>query len=126
MTICSSLPLHREGGVVQEEPVGFATGDTVTYTDVIATINNRTVFYKITLIDKYLNRSAVKELVPVKIEHDGSLDKTFWSISTTGFIAKAVETPNGDDQDPCAKYTVSDPCTMVPSATFSHSPLVCT
>ena len=70
-----------EGGVVQEEPVGFATGDTVTYTDVIATINNRTVFYKITLIDKYLNRSAVKELVPVKIEHDGSLDKEFWTVS---------------------------------------------
>lgn len=87
-----------EGGAVQEEPVGFVTGETVTYTDIIATINNRTVFYKITLIDQYLNRSAVKELAPVKIEHDGSLDKAFWTVSTMNLKVEG-ETGSGSSNN---------------------------
>ncbi len=87
-----------EGGKVQKEVVGFAEGGTATYTDVIATINNRTVFYEVTLIDKYLNRSAVKELAPVKIEHDGSLDKTGWTVSTKD-LAVEGETGTGSSNN---------------------------
>ena len=87
-----------EGGQVQKEVVGFAEGGTATYTDVIATINNRAVFYEVTLIDKYLNRSAVKELAPVKIEHDGSLDKTGWTVSTKD-LAVEGETGTGSSNN---------------------------
>ena len=86
-----------EGGRTVKEPVGFATGNT--FTDTVY-INNRVVWYEVTLIDKYLNRSAVKTLEPVKIEHDGRLDKSFWTVSTKGLTADA---PVGDssDSDPC-------------------------
>ncbi|MDE5945735.1 MAG: M60 family metallopeptidase, partial [Oscillospiraceae bacterium] len=75
-------------GEVEEVPVGFATGSE--FTDTITTMNNRTVFYKVTLIDKYLNRSAVFTTKMVKIEHDGSMDKTNWSISTNGLTAESI------------------------------------
>ena len=47
-------------------------------------MNNRTVWYEVTLIDQYLNRSKVKTLSTLKIEHDGSMDKSVWTISTEG------------------------------------------
>ncbi|MDE5771704.1 MAG: fibronectin type III domain-containing protein [Ruminococcus sp.] len=71
------------GGDVQATPVGFSQDGT--FTDTISTMNNRTVFYRVTLIDQYLNRSATFETKQVKIEHDGSMDKTNWTISVKGF-----------------------------------------
>jgi len=44
--------------------------------------------YEVSVIDKYLNRSAAKVLEPLKIQHDGSLDKTFWTVSTTGLTVE--------------------------------------
>ncbi len=82
------------GGEVTEEPVGFATGSTCTYSDIIATVNNRTVFYKIKLVDKYLYYSAEKVLAPIKIEHDGSLDKTSWTVTTSDLTVEG-ETGTG-------------------------------
>ena len=91
--------MMENGEPLKKEIIGFVT-DGSEFIDTV-TINNRVMWYEVRVVDQYLNYSAPKALDPVKIEHDGSLDKTFWSISTTGFIAKAVETPNGDDQDPC-------------------------
>ncbi|MDE6665244.1 MAG: fibronectin type III domain-containing protein [Ruminococcus sp.] len=71
------------GGDVQATPVGFSQDGT--FTDTVSTMNNRTVFYRVTLIDQYLNRSATFETKQVKIEHDGSMDKTNWTISVKGF-----------------------------------------
>ncbi len=86
------------GGKVEEVPVGFST-DTE-FTDTVTMLNNRTVFYKVTLIDHYLNRSAVFTTKTVKIEHDGSMDKTNWSISTHGLEAEAVVS-DATDEMPC-------------------------
>ncbi|MDE5770095.1 MAG: fibronectin type III domain-containing protein [Ruminococcus sp.] len=86
------------GGKVEEVPVGFST--TGSFTDTVTTLNNRTVFYRVTLIDQYLNRSAVYETKTVKIEHDGSLDKTHWSISTLGLTAESVA-HDATDELPC-------------------------
>lgn len=77
-----------EGGEVEESPVGFST--TASFTDTVTTMNNRAVFYKVTLIDKYLNRSASFTTKMVKIEHDGSISKTNWSISTDGLTAPQI------------------------------------
>ena len=79
------------GGDIVKETVGFATGNT--FSDVISTMNNRTVYYEVTLIDQYLNRSAVKTLEPLKIQHDGALDKSFWTIGTQN-LAAAGEKPS--------------------------------
>ena len=78
------------GGKTVEEPVTFVQGSTGAYSDVIATLNNRVVYYKITLVDKYLNRSAVKVTDSFKIEHDGSLSKEFWTVDTQNLTALVV------------------------------------
>ncbi|MDE7364785.1 MAG: fibronectin type III domain-containing protein [Ruminococcus sp.] len=96
------------GGKVEEVPVGFATGSE--FTDTVTTLNNRALFYKVTLIDKYLCRSAVYETKMVKIEHDGSLDKSYWSISTTNLEAESIVS-DATDEMPC-EQTKSNPAEL--------------
>ena len=86
------------GGATQRETVGFATGNT--FSDTVS-VNNRVVWYEITVIDKYLNRSAVKTLDPIKVEHDGSLEKTFWTVETKGLTAADVSQGTATDDLPC-------------------------
>lgn len=86
------------GGKTEEIPVGFSTGSE--FTDIVTTMNNRAVFYKVTLIDQYLNRSAVYTTKMVKVEHDGSIDKTNWSITTYGLTADSTFT-DATDEMPC-------------------------
>ncbi len=88
-------------GDVEKEVVGFTTGSR--FTDVITTMNNRVVTYEVTLIDKYLNRSAVKTLPSLKIRHKGEIDKTHWTVTTDDITATNVEEAGkGNDDDPCA------------------------
>ncbi len=96
------------GGETEETPAGFATDST--FTDTVTTMNNRAVFYKVTLIDKYLNRSASFTTEMVKIEHDGSMDKTNWNISTDGLTAESVVS-EATDEMPC-EQTVSNPAEL--------------
>lgn len=93
------------GGKTEEVPVGFATDSE--FTDTVTTLNNRTVFYKITLVDQYLNRSASFTTKTVKIEHDGSMDKTNWTINTEGLEAE-VTVSDASDEIPC-EQTKSNP-----------------
>lgn len=86
------------GGDVVKEPAGFAQDDT--FTDTITTMNNRTVYYEVTLVDKYLNRSAVKTLNSVKVEHEGDLDKEFWTVAISG-LTVADSGLTGNDDMPC-------------------------
>lgn len=96
------------GGVLTEEPVAFVTADAAaagTFSDYVTTMNNRVVTYKVTVIDKYLNRSAAKTLEPVKIAHDGSIDKTEWSIRTSDMTAvgEALQKPEDAADHTCEK-----------------------
>lgn len=86
------------GGKAEKETVGFTTGNS--FSDTVA-MNNRVVWYEITVVDKYLNRSAVKTLNPIKIGDDGSLDKTFWTISTQNLTALDQVQGEGNDDSPC-------------------------
>ncbi len=88
------------GGQVEKEPVGFTTENT--FTDTVTTLNHRVVTYEVTVVDKFLHRSAVKVLDPIKIEHDGSMDKTHFSISYSDILPmNQVEAGQGTDEDPC-------------------------
>lgn len=87
-------------GQPQRQVVGFTTENT--YTDTVTTLNNRTITYEITVIDRYLNRSAVKVLEPVKISHEGYYDKTLWSATTNMVSADDGITAPGTEEDPCA------------------------
>ena len=89
------------GGKVEKEVVGFTTENQ--FSDHVTTVNNRVITYEVTVVDKYLNRSAAKTLTPVKIEHDGSLAKEFWTTTTKNMEAVHTEDPGEADEDtPCA------------------------
>ncbi|MDE5771010.1 MAG: M60 family metallopeptidase [Ruminococcus sp.] len=87
------------GGDVQSVPVGFSTSDS--FTDTVSTLNNRTVFYRVTLIDHYLNCSAVFETKQVKISHDGSMDKSNWSVSVEGFTKNEEKIHATEESSSC-------------------------
>lgn len=87
------------GGEIVKEIAGFAEGNTTTFTDTVS-MNNRTVWYEVTLIDQYLNRSKVKTLSTLKIEHDGSMDKSVWTISTEG-LTPEDSLPGTSEGSPC-------------------------
>ncbi|MDE5765171.1 MAG: M60 family metallopeptidase [Ruminococcus sp.] len=75
-------------GDLIETPITF-TKDT-TFVDTVTAYNNRTVSYRVTVIDQYLNRSYSYITDTVKIHHDGSLDKSHWSVSTSNLATEAV------------------------------------
>ena len=62
--------------------VAFVESGTNTYTDVVTTINNRAFTYKVVAYDKYLNKIGEKVLEPVKVSHEGQIDKDGWIITT--------------------------------------------
>lgn len=93
-----------ENGKAVTQVVGFTTGDS--YTDTITGVNNRAVAYQITAIDNFLNRSAAYTLPALKISHDGSYDKSLWTV-TTNMTSEQDTTPGATEQDPCEPEPVS-------------------
>lgn len=90
------------GGETQEELAGFVTreeAEAVTFSDLVTTMNNRVVTYKIRVVDQYLNYSAPKTLEPLKIEHAGCIDKTSWTAAATGITATSEGVASGKDTD---------------------------
>ncbi len=96
------------GGQVEKRPVGFTTEKS--FTDVVYAMNNRAVYYEVTLVDQYLNRSAAETTGTVKISHDGQLDKSGWTVTTAGLKAEPIEVKVGDDDPdaPSRDPSVSD------------------
>lgn len=84
----------RRNGV----PVAFVEAGEGSYTDTIATVNNRVFTYEVCGVDKHLNRTRAVTLPAMKVSHDGTLDKAGWTATTTLRAADdAVEAePDGD------------------------------
>ncbi len=93
-----------ENGKATTQVVGFTTSNT--YTDTVTTINNRTVTYQITAIDQFLNRSETITLPQLKISHDGSYDKSQWTV-TTNMTSQEDTIPDATEQEPCEPEKVS-------------------
>lgn len=87
-----------ENGKASSQVVGFTTDST--YVDTVSTMNNRVVTYQITAVDQFLNRSESITLEPVKISHDGSHDKSLWTV-TTNMVSEADTVPPSTENDPC-------------------------
>ncbi|MCI8505276.1 MAG: hypothetical protein HFI67_03710 [Lachnospiraceae bacterium] len=111
LTLTASIPANdvlgyeivrciTSGGKTERQLVGFSTEGT--FQDSVTTMNNRVVTYEVTVVDKYLNRSAVKTLEPLKIEHNGSMEKTGWTLTTNDLTDTNVgDVGTGNDSDPC-------------------------
>ena len=69
-------------------------------------MNNRTITYQVTAVDQFLNRSEPMTLPTVKISHDGSYDKSQWTV-TTNMTSDEDTLPDASEQDPCEPEPVS-------------------
>lgn len=92
-----------ENGKKSSEIVGFAPAEgssTVEFQDHVTTINNRVVTYEVRAVDQFGYYSNAKEIGAVRISHDGSMDKSLWTVTTNMKSVDDVEIP-ADEQDPC-------------------------
>ncbi len=69
-----------ENGKEREEIAGFTTGST--FTDQVAFAANHVVRYQVTAIDRWMNRSLPCKTNASKIQGDGKIDKSFWTMAT--------------------------------------------
>lgn len=94
--------ISRNGKVV-----GFTTEDT--FTDSLGSINNRVVEYSVKAIDYHLNETEVLELQPIKVSHDGTMDKRGWSVETnmtTNEDQNDEDTPHGPVLNPAINKVI--------------------
>lgn len=99
-------------GAKETEVVGFVPidreADATVYIDTVLSINNRVMEYEVRAVDKYLNYSNVKTAGSVKIETDGILEKTAWTVETnmTSEDDTGIEP---DEEDPDSGYNENSP-----------------
>ncbi len=96
-----------ENGKAREEIAGFTTG--ATFTDQVAFAANHVVSYKVTAIDKWMNRSLTAATKTVKIGGDGKIDKSFWTMATNMTSKQTIEPPKEGEDDwlSCEAETLS-------------------
>lgn len=98
-------------GKKEKKVVGFQPIDTAqntVYVDSISSINNRVMEYEVRAVDKYLNYSNSVQAGSVKIQTDGVLDKTEWTVETTMTSEDDVAI-DSDIEDPDSGYHAEDP-----------------
>ena len=93
-----------EDGMPVRQVVGFST-DT-DYSDVVSLINNRVLSYEVIAVDKFGYRSNAQNVGTVRISHDGSHDKSLWTV-TTNMVSAEDSADTAEDEDPCVPETVS-------------------
>ncbi len=84
------------------ETVGFVLAGadgSASFTDTVTTINNRTFTYQVVPVDQFLDYAQSAVLDPIKISHDGSQDKTDWTV-TTNMTSQQDTQVDHDEQNP--------------------------
>lgn len=107
-----------EQGKQMDEVVGFTMDNE--FTDQLGPMSNRSVSYKVTVVDKFLNRSAAVQVSPVKVEGDGSQVKENWTI-TTNMLSKDDEQKPAEGEDPCAPQLKSAAYRMIDDSTAEEN-----
>lgn len=92
----------KESQVVGFQPIA-TDSDITTFTDTISTINNRVMSYTVKAVDKYLNYSKEVDAGAVKIQTDGVIDKSLWTVETTTTSTEDTQIKTNDD-DPDNGY----------------------
>lgn len=76
------------------ETIAFVDGSKAEYVDTV-NFNNKVANYSIIAYDKFLNKTEEFKLAPIKIKHDGSINKDKWSVTTN--MTSENDTPVADD-----------------------------
>lgn len=98
-------------GEKKTEVIGFVPIDkaeTTVYVDTVSAINNRVLEYEVRAVDQYLNYSNVKSAGSVKIQTDGVIEKSAWTVETD-MISEDDTAVAPDEEDPDNGYHESDP-----------------
>ncbi len=99
-------------GQTESRVIGFQpmdTADSTIFTDRVSTVNNRVLSYKVRAVDKFLNYSNAADAGFVKIQTDGILDKSGWTITETNMISEDdIDIPTDADH-PDSGYDAEDP-----------------
>lgn len=98
-------------GQKKTEVIGFIpidTANSTVYVDTISSINNRVMEYEVRAVDKYLNYSNKAYAGSAKIQTDGVLDKTEWTVETTMVSEDDVDI-EVDEEDPDSGYDSTTP-----------------
>ena len=98
-------------GQKSSKVVGFIpidTAESTVYVDTILSINNRVMEYEVRAVDKYLNYSKTAYAGSAKIQTDGVLDKSEWTVETTMTSDDDIAVDMGDE-DPDSGYDASNP-----------------
>ncbi|HBA97763.1 MAG TPA: hypothetical protein DCZ23_06620, partial [Lachnospiraceae bacterium] len=123
-----------DGGKTESQVTGFqpvnTTGDTTTFTDTVSTINNRVMSYTVKAVDKYLNYSKEVPAGQVKIQTDGVLDKSSWTVGTNmisdddkPLITDSYD-PETNDYDPDSGYDEKNPGSVTPKTEHSIDKII--
>ncbi len=95
---------YYENGKPVRQVVGFSTQPV--YRDHVTSLNNRVLTYEVTAVDKYGYRSKAGKIGDVRISHDGSYDKSLWTV-TTNMASESDSKDTATEEDPCDPQTVS-------------------
>ncbi len=93
-----------EDGVPVRQVIGFTTEET--WQDHVAVVNNRVMTYEVIAVDKFGYRSNPEVIGEVKISHDGSHDKSLWTV-TTNMSSEEDRAEEAEENDPCAPEKIS-------------------
>lgn len=102
-------------GVTESKVVGFQpinTKESTVFVDTVSTINNRVMTYTVKAVDKFLNYSKAASAGSVKIQTDGVLDKTSWTVETT-MTSENDAVIEAEDDNPDSGYDASNPNNVV-------------
>lgn len=87
--------------------VAFVPASETSYVDTITTGNNRTYTYEVIAYDKLLNATATKTLAPIKVKHDGAIDRSHWTITTNMTSADDQSITPDEENGYCKPTTIS-------------------
>lgn len=76
-----------EPAMVTNEDGTTSYAATTVYTDVVETQNNRVMTYGVVAYDKYLNATAMTEMDPIKIRHEGDIPTDNWAIVSSNMVS---------------------------------------
>lgn len=91
------------GGKAIRRVIGFTT-DTQ-FVDHVTTINNRVMTYEVIAVDQFGYRSSPQKVGTVKISHDGSHDKSDWTV-TTNMTSDMDKKETATEELPCEPEAV--------------------
>ncbi len=110
---------YQRGKKQKAEVIGFKLADEngeAVYTDTIAALDNRVLYYEVRAVDKFLNYSQTSQTVSARVSTGGVLGKNLWSVETTvtaaegqDKILKGDEHPDGGfdaDSKPAVEYGI--------------------